>query len=89
MHLCMKFFDYKNFEILHEAFLTPEEKNENKKLLQYWSIKAKLKSGFLEKAQVSEVEYFSRNDVDVKEVLASSGNSADDMSTMQRLVVRY
>jgi len=40
LQLCMKFFDFKNYLILTKAFLTQEEKLENKVLLEKWTLKA-------------------------------------------------
>ena len=40
LHLCMKFFDFKNYLIIMKAFMTQEEKLHNKALLDVWTLKA-------------------------------------------------
>ena len=46
LHLCLKFFDFKNYILLMKAFVTQEEKIKNRALLDVWTLKAQIK-GFL------------------------------------------
>ena len=39
LHLCMKFFDFKNYLLIMKAFMTQEEKLHNKALLDVWTLK--------------------------------------------------
>ena len=49
LQLCMKFFDFRNYQILMKAFLTQEEKLEHKSLLELWTTKAQVKGYIAEK----------------------------------------
>ena len=40
LQLCLKLLDFKNFWILYKAFLTQEEKMQNRHLLDEWMVKA-------------------------------------------------
>ena len=46
LHLCLKFFDFKNYILLMKAFVTQEEKIKNRALLDVWTLKTQIK-GFL------------------------------------------
>jgi len=46
LHLCLKFFDFKNYILLMKAFVTQEEKIKNRAILDVWTLKTQIK-GFL------------------------------------------
>ena len=52
LHLCLKFFDFTNFQVIMRAFMTQEEKIANRHLLDNWTIKAQLKSFLLLKQTI-------------------------------------
>ena len=52
LQLCMKFFDFKNYMLLMKAFMTQDEKINNKALLEVWSLKTQVKSFLWEKQKI-------------------------------------
>ena len=52
LQLCLKFFDFQNFMIVSKAFLTHEEKLNNKVLLELWTTKAQVKAFILDKQKI-------------------------------------
>jgi ribosomal protein S18 len=46
LHLCLKFFDFKNYMLLMKVFVSQEEKIKNRALLDVWTLKTQIK-GFL------------------------------------------
>ena len=49
MHMCMKFFDFKNYRLILRGFLSHEEKLNNKQVLDIWTVKTQVKSYLLDK----------------------------------------
>ena len=49
MHLCMKFFDFRNYRLILRGFLSHEEKLNNKQVLDVWTVKAQVKGYLLDK----------------------------------------
>ena len=39
LHLCMKFFDFKNYQLILRGFVTQEEKIKHKNILDAWTTK--------------------------------------------------
>ena len=62
LQLCMKFSDFKNFQLLMKAFMTQEEKIKNKQLLDLWTSKAQIKGFLLEKQRIM-TQQVKRNQV--------------------------
>lgn len=52
LHLCLKFCDFQNFQLITKAFMTHEEKLANKYLLERWTLKVQLKSFMLTKLEI-------------------------------------
>lgn len=52
LQLCLKFLDFKNFWILYKAFLTQEEKMQNRHLIDEWTVKAQFKDLMLQKRKL-------------------------------------
>ena len=49
LHLCMKFFDFRNYRLILRGFLSHEEKLNNKQVLDVWTVKAQVKGYLLDK----------------------------------------
>lgn len=49
LHLCMKFFDFKNYQMIMKVFMTQEEKIKHKGLLEIWTLKTQVKEFMREK----------------------------------------
>ena len=52
LHLCMKFFDFKNYMLLMKAFMTQDEKIDNKAMLEVWTLKTQVKTFLIEKQRI-------------------------------------
>ena len=51
LQLCMKFFDFKNYQLILRGFVTQDEKIKHKNTLDVWSTKTQVKHFLLEKAK--------------------------------------
>lgn len=52
LSLCLKFIDFRNYNLLMKAFMTQEEKIKNKALLDVWTIQLQVKNIIIEKQRI-------------------------------------
>ena len=100
LQLCMKFFDFKNYMLLMKAFMTQDEKINNKSLLEVWSLKTQVKSFLWEKQKiltqqakknefVTLIQKFTEESADIVSAIQLNAKSMQSMLLLQQKIHEF
>ena len=100
LQLCMKFFDFKNYMLLMKAFMTQDEKINNKSLLEVWSLKTQVKSFLWEKQKiltqqakknefVTLIQRFTEESADIVSAIQLNAKSMQSMLLLQQKIHEF
>ena len=100
LQLCMKFFDFKNYMLLMKAFMTQDEKINNKALLEVWSLKTQVKSFLWEKQKiltqqakknefVTLIQRFTEESADIVSAIQLNAKSMQSMLLLQQKIHEF
>ena len=96
----MKFFDFKNYMLLMKAFMTQDEKINNKTLLEVWSLKTQVKSFLWEKQKiltqqakknefVTLIQRFTEESADIVSAIQLNAKSMQSMLLLQQKIHEF